>query len=275
MLSVAAFLLLFAQYNCFLILPRHNYTKEVLYPLRSDTPGDYGKIPIYFDWRDYDAVSPVKNQWHCAACWAFSVVANIESHRRIYLKSVDILSEQFLIDCDTRQNGCAFGSVLQSFANIVSVFGGVLRDRDYPGYSDRQEKCRWYPSIGDSTHHMSPRPHPVPVIGFKRVESDEKVMAAYLYVNGPISAAINSESMARYTKGIDEPTVENCNPKNLNHAVLIVGYSVYVDEAGKKTPYWVIKNSWGTEWGENGYYYLVRGRNACGIASDVSFAYVA
>lgn len=77
LLSVVAFLLLFAQYNCFLILPRHNYTKEVSYPLRYRTPANVGKVPLYYDWRYNNGVSPVKNQLHCAACWAFSVVGKI------------------------------------------------------------------------------------------------------------------------------------------------------------------------------------------------------
>lgn len=77
LLSVVAFLLLFAQYNCFLILPRHNYTKEVSYPLRYRTPANVGKVPLYYDWRYNNGVSPVKNQMHCAACWAFSVVGKI------------------------------------------------------------------------------------------------------------------------------------------------------------------------------------------------------
>ncbi|XP_035441498.2 cysteine proteinase 1-like [Spodoptera frugiperda] len=272
LLSVAAFLLLFAQYNCFLILPRHNYTKDVSYPLR---PANVGKVPLYYDWRYNNGVSPVKNQLHCAACWAFSVVANIESHRKIYLKADDILSEQFLIDCDDAQEGCEYGQLLQAFGDIVAVFGGVLRDVDYLEYYDRKGECQWYPSKGDSSISVSHSPRPVPVIGFRRVEPNEEVMAAYLYKYGPLSAAINSESMDRYTYGIDEPTLDNCNPNKLNHAVLIVGYNVYVSETGESTPYWIIKNSWGTEWGDNGYYYLVRGTNACGIASDVSFAFVA
>ncbi|KAF9408579.1 hypothetical protein HW555_011777 [Spodoptera exigua] len=275
MLSVAAFLLLFAQYDCFKTLPFHNSTKEVLYPLRSGVLGYKRTIPDYFDWRDHDGVSPVKDQMHCDACWAFSVVANIESHRRIYLNENDILSEQFLIDCDVMQDGCAYGSLIQSFANIATKFGGVLRDEDYPGYSDRKEECRWQTYKGFSYFQVSSSPKAIPVVGFRRVNPDESIMAYYIYTHGPLSAAINSQSMARYKGGIDEPTDKNCNPTILNHAVLIVGYNVYISETGKRTPYWIIKNSWGTEWGDYGFYYLVRGRNACGIASDVSFAYVA
>ncbi|XP_068626090.1 cathepsin F-like [Battus philenor] len=223
------------------------------------------QIPSNFDWRANGKVSPVKNQNRCNACWAFSVIANIESHRLIQLNQNQILSEQYLIDCLPNSNGCGNTSLIKTFAHIVTDLGGVLQEDDYYPYAEEKEACR----------HGTRDAALIPVIGFRRVYSDEDVMVQYLYLYGPLTAAINSKSMETYTNGIDEPTDDSCSPSHLNHAVLIVGYSAYIaPDTGKTTPYWIIKNSWGTKWGDNGFYYLVRGRNACGIASDVSFAFV-
>ncbi|VVC89089.1 unnamed protein product [Leptidea sinapis] len=116
---------------------------------------------------------------------------------------------------------------------------------------------------------------PIPVAGFRKVEANEEIMKECVFQYGPLTAAINSASLHKYKGGIDEPTDGQCPPDSVDHHVLIVGYSEYEDpDTGKRTPYWIIKNSWGTNFGDNGYYYLVRGRNACGITTDVSFSFV-
>ncbi|CAH0723526.1 unnamed protein product, partial [Brenthis ino] len=161
-------------------------------------------------------VSPVKNQIDCNACWAFSAVANIESHLKIHLGRVETLSEQFLINCDGGEAGCGPQSLLLTFARIVVQLGGVLRNEDYEQYAGQLKPCYWNGS-----------PKPVPVIGFRRVPSNEDAIATYIYKYGPVSAGINSASMAKYDGGIDEPTDEICDPNDLNHAILIVGFGSY------------------------------------------------
>ncbi|XP_038221123.1 cysteine proteinase 15A-like [Zerene cesonia] len=258
--------LLFNYVHCYFIKDGYSLelynTSDVSFKVK---PINDGPLPLYYDWREEGFVSPVKDQGACGACWAFSAVANIESHIKIYLDKEVTLSEQFLIDCEVGRVGCQSTTVLKVFGEIVSIFGGVLQERDYNSYSGRPETCRW-----------QGKPQPVPVVGFRRVQPDERVMTEYLFKYGPLSAAINSASMEKY-KGnfIDEPSDADCPASNLNHAVLIVGYNTFIDKTtGKQTPYWIIKNSWGKSWGDNGFYYLVRGRNACGIASDISFSIV-
>ncbi|XP_047531823.1 cathepsin F-like [Vanessa atalanta] len=223
-----------------------------------------GDIPVYWDWRDLNKVTPVKDQMNCNACWAFSAIANIESHLMIYKNMSESLSEQFLMDCDGRNVGCSSSSILNTFSTIVEKLGGVLRETDYKPYRKRILPCSW--------NHEIPV---IPVVGYRRVRTDEVIMAYFIYNYGPLSAGINSASMAVYKGGIDEPSDDICSPREMNHAVLIVGYNVYVEpDTRRNVPYWIIKNSWGTNWGDKGYYYLVRGRNACGIANDLSFSIV-
>ncbi|CAN0254770.1 unnamed protein product [Laminaria digitata] len=92
---------------------------------------------------------------------------------------------------------------------------------------------------------------------------DEDVMARWLVLNGPLSVALDAAGMDYYSDGIDMG--EYCYPLEIDHAVLIVGFG---EEDGVK--YWLIKNSWAIWWGERGYYRLVRGENACGIADEVT-----
>ncbi|XP_063827276.1 uncharacterized protein LOC135076777 [Ostrinia nubilalis] len=189
----------------------------------------------------------------------------------IYTGVKELLSEQFLIDCSPFKNGCGDASLLKSYSHIVTQLGGILRDNDYYPYENGQNNCRW-----SRPEHNFVNVLPVPVIGFRRVNSDEDLMAEWLYRYGPVTAGINSASMARYKGGIDEPQEEYCDPETPNHSVLIVGYNEYVPQNPKepRVKYWIIKNSWGKEFGDKGYYYLVRGRNACGIANDVSLPFV-
>jgi cathepsin F len=96
------------------------------------------------------------------------------------------------------------------------------------------------------------------------ISSNEDNMKAWLYKNGPISIGINAMFMQFYFGGISHPLSFLCNPSSLDHGVLIVGYGVKDGWFGK-TPYWIVKNSWGGSWGEQGYYLVYRGSGVCGL----------
>ncbi|CAH2085226.1 unnamed protein product [Euphydryas editha] len=255
------FVTIFFPCDCYIIT---NTEKVTLETVHEPIPVNIGRFPLYWDWREHNKVTPVKSQQDCNACWAFSAIANIESQLMIYMNKTESLSEQFLIDCDGRNIGCGNANLLTTFSTIVDKLGGVLRYNDYKPYKGRVTDCAW--------NKITPL---VPVIGYRRVRNDEGTMAIFLYQYGPLSAGINSASMKIYNGGIDEPSDEICPPDQPDHAVLIVGFNIYIEPiTGKSVPYWIIKNSWSTNWGDKGYYYLVRGRNACGIANDVSFSIV-
>lgn len=220
-------------------------------------------LPLKFDWRDYNVVTPVKDQGLCGSCWAFSVTGNVEGQYAIKYKKLLSLSEQELLDCDTLDEGCN-GGYMENAYKAIEKLGGLELESDYP-YDGRNEKC-----------HFFKKNAKVQVVGAVNITSNETKMAQWLIKNGPISIGINANAMQFYIGGVSHPFHFLCNPKDLDHGVLIVGYGISKYPLfHKKLPYWIIKNSWGSRWGENGYYRVYRGDGTCGVNAMASSAIVA
>ncbi|XP_073996147.1 cathepsin F-like isoform X3 [Rhodnius prolixus] len=210
-------------------------------------------LPKEFDWRNYNVVTTVKNQGMCGSCWAFSVTGNIEGLWALQNKELLSLSEQELVDCDTFDKGCLGGDFDTAY-RAIEFIGGLETETDYPykGWSDR---C-----------HFNKSEIKVSISGAYNVSHDEEDIAKYLVANGPISVAVNANAMQFYMGGVSHPLKFLCSPNNLDHAVLIVGYGVHRTRfTHKNLPYWLIKNSWGTRWGNKGYYMLYKGDGSCGV----------
>ncbi|CAG5134258.1 unnamed protein product [Candidula unifasciata] len=218
-----------------------------------------GPIPDSWDWREHNAVTPVKNQGWCGSCWAFSTTGNIEGQWAINSPSHQLLSlsEQELVDCDKLDQGCNGGFMYDAYEAIKDL-GGIETETDYK-YTGEDGKCQFNKSEVVAK-----------VTGAVNISKNEEDMAAWLYKNGPISIGINSFPMQFYKWGIAHPWKFFCDPNALDHGVLIVGYG----KKGKE-PYWIIKNSWGSNWGREGYYYIYRGDGSCGLNTMCSSATVA
>lgn len=208
------------------------------------------------DWRNVsNTVNPVKDQGQCGSCWAFSVITAQESQYSLNNGGVLYdLSEQNLVDCVTKCYGCDGGDEYVSYEYVIDYQNGqFMLTKDYP-YHAVTEKCKFDPTKGVSKVVSWTRP----TVG------DEVELAAALEVVGPLSVAIDAShrSFQLYTTGIyNEP---RCDPDDLDHAVGLVGFGV------EDVKYWIIRNSWGPDWGENGYIRMIRGKNnQCGVATDV------
>ena len=230
-------------------------------------PGDNKNINILsesndelfvIDWVKRGAVSSVKNQLDCGGCWSFSAAEAIEGEYYIKHKNLYNLSEQELIDCSgyLGNNGCDGGSMVSAFKYVVS--NGLCLNTNY-SYTAQQGMCQnttCGKKIHISTYYNVP-------------QSEDQLKKALM--RQPISVAIqaNKRSFQLYKSGVyDDPDCGN----QLDHGVLLVGYGYDVDSG---LDYWKIKNSWSSDWGEDGYMRLLKGSDSsggqCGIAMDASY----
>ena len=222
--------------------------------------------PDAFDWREKGYVSPVKDQGSCGSCWAFSTVANLEGQYYKGKGKMVTLSEQMLVDCDTYDSACN-GGLMENTFTWLKENGGIMTDADYP-YAGYKQTCKSDPSkYVDMT-----------ITGYKKLGSssstwdpvDEDEIKEFLYETGPLAVALNANPLQTYTGGILDKTSSQCPISGMNHAVTMVGYG---SESGKD--YWIIKNSWGKSWGEDGYFRIRRGTGCCGINCYITTGLVA
>lgn len=242
---------------------RQNTTKSVT-QFRS-LPG-WMTVPEDLDWRKHDVVTPVKNQEQCGSCWAFSTTGALEgAHARAAGELVS-LSEQQLVDCSSNygNNGCNGGLMDNAFEYVLKN-GGVDTEESYP-YHAHEERCHFKTkSIGSTCS------------GFVDVaQGDEKALKEAVATVGPVSIAIDvtEDKFMLYKDGVFVDQTCSNEPDSLNHGVLIVGYGV-AEENGKSADYWIVKNSWSTKWGEDGYIRMARNnKNMCGVATSASYPLV-
>ncbi|KAL6851524.1 hypothetical protein ACP4OV_020457 [Aristida adscensionis] len=225
-------------------------------------------LPADFDWRDHGAVGPVKDQGSCGSCWSFSTSGALEGAHYLATGKLEVLSEQQMVDCDHECDpsdsrscdaGCNGGLMTTAFSYLMKA-GGLESEKDYP-YTGMGGKCTF-----DKSKIVAQ------VNNFSVVSVDEDQIAANLVKHGPLAIGINAVFMQTYIGGVSCPYI--CG-KNLDHGVLLVGYGSagYAPIRFKEKPYWIIKNSWGENWGENGYYKICRGphvKDKCGVDSMVS-----
>ncbi|KAF2078127.1 hypothetical protein CYY_000598 [Polysphondylium violaceum] len=216
-----------------------------------------GSNPTSVDWRAKGAVTGVKNQGQCGSCWSFSASGATEGAHEVKTGNLVALSEQQLIDCSSNtkwgNDGCNGGLMDNAFKYIIAN-GGLDTEASYP-YTEKQGKCKFNPkTVGATLTSYTDVPH--------GSESDLETEAAI----SPVSIAIDAslESFQLYQSGVYYDKA--CSSTQLDHGVLVVGYG---SENG--SDYWIVKNSWGEDWGQSGYILMARNKdNACGVASMAS-----
>lgn len=215
-------------------------------------------LPKMVDWREKGAVAPVKDQGQCGSCWAFSTVAAVEGINQIVTGNLTTLSEQELVDCDRGYNmGCNGGLMDYAFDFIVQN-GGIDTEDDYP-YHARDNKC----------DPIRKNARVVTIDGYEDVPPNDEKSLMKAVAGQPVSVAIEAggREFQLYQSGV---FTGRCGT-DLDHGVAVVGYGT---ENG--TDYWLVRNSWGPSWGEDGYIKLERNvlnieTGKCGIAMEPSY----
>ncbi|XP_042349079.1 cathepsin O isoform X1 [Plectropomus leopardus] len=210
-------------------------------------------LPARFDWRDKAVVAPVQSQEACGSCWAFSVVGATQSVHAIGGSQLERLSVQQVLDCSYQNAGCSGGSVSRTLKWLKQTRMKLVPHSEYP-YKAKTGICHFF-----SQSHGG-----VSVKNFTAHDfsGQEEAMMGQLVERGPLAAVVDAVSWQDYLGGIIQ---HHCSSQWSNHAVLVVGYNTIGD-----VPYWIVQNSWGTSWGDEGYVYIKIGGNVCGIADSVA-----
>jgi len=219
---------------------------------------DVTDVPVAIDWREKSAVSPVKDQGDCGSCWAFSATGVLESHHAIKTGKMVQLSEQQLVDCERELDGCDGG--ISSWALAwLQYHGGQDTEESYP-YEHQTMQCRFNSSSVGAT-----------ITQVVNITQDEKGLLQAVGNVGPVSVAIDvTDDFANYKSGVYSSSDCSSDPMSMNHAVLVVGYN----STSNGEDYWIVKNSWGSSFGIQGYIWMARGKNMCGIANDCTYPVV-
>lgn len=250
-----------------------------------------------FDWRSVGGVLPVQDQGYAGTCWSFSTVGAIEG---AYFKATNAtmkFSEEFFVDCDGTSDynaNHADCSVYGGWPYLAYQFamsaGGVPTEQAMP-YCAGDGSC--YPCMQGPEKLCGPPPYScdrsrdamcksfVPAVklsGWRDVSTDESEMADDLVATGSLSVLLDAQYLQHYKSGVWDGSINGaggalkCNSVSLDHAVLVTGYGVDggSGSGSNNLEYWSVKNSWGADWGEEGYFRIIRGNGQCGINTAVT-----
>lgn len=209
--------------------------------------------PDAIDWRQKGVVNPVKEQGHCGSCWAFGCIQACESSYALKNNKLLSFSESNLVDCCNLCFGCSGGRPENALDYIIRWQDGKFNsEEDYP-YTPIEHRCAFDESKAVGS-----------VTSYDFIDKNEAALKEKVGAFGPCSVGINGgmNDFHQYAGGIyNNP---DCLKTVINHAVGCVGYG-----AENGVEYWIIRNSWGASWGEEGYVRLARNAgNICAIGLE-------
>jgi C1A family cysteine protease len=228
------------------VLPLHVYPAKANKRFAEEIKGE---IPSVVNWVTKGGVTPVSDQGQCGGgCVAFTVTGNVEGVNFATNGRLVPLSAQEVVSC-AMQDGCC-GGFMSDAINwfLQNTNGKICTAASFPYNSSNgiPQPCNTKCTTGAQ------------VTEYVTIASSETAMAQSVAMSGPISVGVDAESWELYSGGV----LTNCTNNQVDHSAVIVGYNDV-----HNPPYWLIKNSWGSTWGENGYIRVAKGSNQCGITS--------
>jgi len=224
--------------------------------------------PSSVDWRTKGVVTPVKNQGQCGSCWAFSTVEEIESDWILAGNAMVELSPEQIVDCDTVDQGCNGGDTTTAYQYVEKA--GLESEASYPYTSGLASGVDGGSSGsgGPSTCSYKAADVVVNITGYSygTTGNNENTMMANVASLGPMSVCLATGGWQTYSSGI--LTAATCGT-SVDHCVQVVGYNT----GSAQGKYWIVRNSWDTDWGIQGYIYVQLGTNACDIAGEVTYVH--
>ncbi|XP_069102457.1 cathepsin L-like [Argopecten irradians] len=225
------------------------------YEMKADA--EVNDLPKEVNWKTKGWVTPVGNQFQCGSCWAFTANSAVEGQHFNVTGQLIPLSAQNLMDCSQAEgnHGCEGGMMTYSYEYIIKN-KGVDTQASYPYTGKNGGKCQFQKKKVGAT-----------LTGYGTIQKgSELALQKAVATIGPIAVAVDgaNESFELYKSGILD--VKNCK-QTVDHSLLVVGYGTL-----NGTDYWLMKNSWGTSWGMDGYIMMSRNKgNQCGVANIGSF----
>jgi len=214
--------------------------------------------PSSFDWRSRPhVVTPVYNQGQCGSCWAFSATENIESQWALAGHGLQSLSMQQIVSCDTTSYGCNGGWPYSAY-EYVQKAGGLELYSTYPYHSGTGTtgSCHFEHKVDAKLSGWS---------WVSRSARTEPEMVNTLVSTGPVSICVDAQTWQYYKGGVLRPN--QCG-KSIDHCVELIGYDM-----GASPQYWIVRNSWGADWGIAGYIHLEYGHDTCALAEQATMSH--
>jgi len=226
--------------NIFADMPAHEFAQRLMKNLTLEPVAPFTSVApdADIDWRNSGAVTPVKDQGQCGSCWAHSATEAVESYTYLLkaISTLSVLSVQQTTACTYNYNGCNGGWPHDAYTAAVINRGGEDSAADYPYSIPQAGTCKFGTGKADK-----------PVVNIKSYGSPARGQLATALTQGPPSVCVAAESWQTYTSGI----LKTCTG-SVDHCVQAVG----IGGSATSEPYWIVRNSWGTSWGQKGYIYL-------------------
>jgi len=212
------------------------------------------------DWRTKGVITVPKDQGACGSCWSFATAETIESYNALKTRNLLVLSEQQILDCTPNPNDCGGnggcgGGTVELAVDRIGVMGGLSTEAQYPyisggGTNYKCDMTKVKPVVKVSNYVALPSNQMAPVIN-------------HLNTVGPLAISVDASTWSDYGGGVFAGC-DNANP-DIDHAVQLVGYGTDTTHGD----YWLVRNSWGADYGEGGYIRLKRfATPPCGVDSQ-------